>query len=59
MDMSWLKLATSNPAVTSSQFYWTDAGNGTINMTNLNGSPSPQPIVTGQTNPQLIAVPPA
>ena len=46
-------------AVTSSQLYWTDAGNGTINAINLNGSGGPQPIVTGQKNPQLIAVPPA
>ena len=46
-------------AVTSSQLYWTDAGNGTINAINLNGSGGPQPIVTGQKDPQLIAVPPA
>ena len=42
-----------------SQLYWTDEGNGTINMTSLSGSPSPRPIVTGQNIPQLIAVPPA
>ena len=51
--------APSGVAVTSSQLYWTDAGNGTINVINLNGSGSPQTIVTGQKNPQLIAVPPA
>jgi hypothetical protein len=43
-------------ALTSSQLFWT--ATGTINVINLNGT-NPQPIVTGQKAPQLIAVPPA
>ena len=36
-------------------FRWTDAGNGTINSANLDGS-SPGAIVTGQRDPNGVAV---